>query len=120
MNATDRTTLEKMRRALIARRRVLLGEVEGLETDLENLDQSREEDPRSRAQGEVMAQVLDRVCERDRHEVDEIQRALAKIPAGTYGRCEQCEERIPADRLEAVPAARHCIDCAAGRETAAR
>lgn len=35
--------------------------------------------------------------------------ALEKIGAGTYGSCEICDESIPADRLEANPAARTCI-----------
>jgi len=37
-----------------------------------------------------------------------IVRALEKIDAGTYGRCEICNEEIEADRLLANPAARTC------------
>jgi RNA polymerase-binding transcription factor DksA len=36
--------------------------------------------------------------------------ALAKLEAGTYGRCEVCGEPIAAARLEAVPSARTCIE----------
>ena len=45
----------------------------------------------------------------------EVEHALAKMDAGTYGRCETCGEEIPPARLEAMPAARHCINCAAKR-----
>lgn len=38
--------------------------------------------------------------------------ALARIGAGTYGACEQCGDDIAAARLEARPAARTCISCA--------
>ncbi len=42
------------------------------------------------------------------HDVD---RALAKIDAGTYGTCERCGSPIAPERLEALPWAVLCIDC---------
>ena len=41
------------------------------------------------------------------HDVD---RALAKISEGTFGKCEVCGEEIAEARLEAMPAARYCIN----------
>lgn len=41
----------------------------------------------------------------------DIRDALARIDAGTYGRCEGCGEPIPAARLEAIPSARRCVTC---------
>lgn len=41
----------------------------------------------------------------------DIERALEKIDEGTYGKCESCGKEIPAERLEAVPAATLCVDC---------
>lgn len=45
----------------------------------------------------------------------DIEDALAKFDAGTFGRCETCESEIGADRLEAMPAARLCMACASTR-----
>jgi len=45
-----------------------------------------------------------------RGELDEVERALGKVEAGTYGRCERCGEPIAPARLEAVPTARFCIE----------
>lgn len=42
----------------------------------------------------------------------EIEDALAKFDAGTYGACENCGKQISEARLEAMPMARHCIECA--------
>jgi DnaK suppressor protein len=55
-------------------------------------------------QGEnkVLAQQL-------RAELDEVERALAKLDDGTYGKCETCGEAIAEARLEAMPATRYCI-----------
>jgi DnaK suppressor protein len=44
----------------------------------------------------------------------EIDRALAKIDAGTYGICEQCGQPIPDARLQALPAAALCVACKSG------
>jgi RNA polymerase-binding transcription factor DksA len=46
------------------------------------------------------------------HDIDE---ALTKFDAGTYGVCENCQQPIPEARLEAMPAARLCIACASKR-----
>jgi DnaK suppressor protein len=45
-----------------------------------------------------------------RAELDEVERALTKLDEGTYGKCETCGEAIGEARLEAMPAARFCID----------
>ena len=37
--------------------------------------------------------------------------ALARLDAGTFGRCLRCGQPIPDGRLEALPWAAHCIDC---------
>jgi RNA polymerase-binding protein DksA len=50
-----------------------------------------------------------------RETLQEINDALAKMEAGTYGRCESCGQQIPEPRLEAKPAAKFCIDCASKR-----
>jgi len=45
-----------------------------------------------------------------RQAVEEIDHALAKIKAGTYGLCETSGEPIPKDRLEAIPWARERVE----------
>ena len=60
-------------------------------------------------------ELTEAVLARAREEVDEIERALARIHAGTYGRCEVCAAGIPYPRLEAIPGARRCVACGDGR-----
>ena len=45
-----------------------------------------------------------------RQELAEVDHALEKLDVGTYGRCETCGEPIAPARLEAMPAARFCIN----------
>jgi DnaK suppressor protein len=46
--------------------------------------------------------------------IEEIDRALAKIEAGTYGTCEHCGQPIAEARLEALPYAALCVACKSG------
>lgn len=46
-----------------------------------------------------------------RRRVDEIDSALTRIEAGTFGVCESCGKTIPLKRLERMPGASLCIEC---------
>ncbi len=37
--------------------------------------------------------------------------ALEKIAAGTYGKCEKCGKEIEANRLQVAPEAKWCMNC---------
>jgi RNA polymerase-binding transcription factor DksA len=45
--------------------------------------------------------------------ISEIDAALARIDAGTYGSCVQCGAAIPEERLELRPFAGRCVACTA-------
>ena len=55
---------------------------------------------------------------RDVNEIRELEAARARLAAGTYGRCVDCETDIPVARLRAQPAALRCVACQASREDA--
>jgi DnaK suppressor protein len=61
-----------------------------------------------RAEVEALAKSL-------QESLGEVEDALAKFDAGTYGKCESCGQDIATARLEAAPAARLCINCASRR-----
>lgn len=42
----------------------------------------------------------------------EVTAALARIDAGTFGRCDDCGRPIGKSRLDALPYARQCVRCA--------
>ncbi|HYP22361.1 MAG TPA: TraR/DksA C4-type zinc finger protein [Actinomycetota bacterium] len=46
----------------------------------------------------------------------DVDRALEKLDAGTFGTCETCGNPIPDERLEAVPGARYCVEHQAQQE----
>jgi DnaK suppressor protein len=49
--------------------------------------------------------------ERETFELAQIDEALQRIEAGTYGQCVDCGADIPAARLHAAPEAARCIAC---------
>jgi len=52
------------------------------------------------------------LIENEQGTLDQIADALSRINAGTFGACEECGEPIAKPRLQAIPYARHCIECA--------
>ncbi|NUS40647.1 MAG: TraR/DksA family transcriptional regulator, partial [Terrabacter sp.] len=52
---------------------------------------------------------LGALVDQTREHLVEVDAALERLEAGTYGRCEVCGSAIPAERLEARPTARTCV-----------
>ena len=59
-----------------------------------------------------LAEVL---LDRCHEALEEIEEALRRFDEGTYGLCVFCGAAIRYERLEALPAARHCVSCRSGR-----
>ena len=59
----------------------------------------------------LAASILSRLEGQERHELDEIDAAQARLEAGTFGTCERCGQPIPLRRLRAIPVTRYCLPC---------
>ena len=99
-----RAALEQEREELRHRLSELgFGDAGGLEYDANFADSSQV--TAERGEAEALANTL-------RDTLVEVEKALEKMASGTYGRCENCGKPIPEARIEAMPAAALCIDCA--------
>jgi len=56
--------------------------------------------------------------QRDIDELAQVELALKRLNAGTYGNCLDCNEPIPLERLRVQPAAQRCAVCQLGHERA--
>ncbi|HEY2520708.1 MAG TPA: TraR/DksA C4-type zinc finger protein [Streptosporangiaceae bacterium] len=68
------------------------------------------------ASAEVRGDGADRLMRRAvaaRRRLADVEDALARLAAGTFGRCEQCGSAIPEGTLALVPETRYCPACAA-------
>jgi DnaK suppressor protein len=79
------------------------GDAGGLDYDSNFADSSQV--TAERGEAETLASEL-------RDALEEVEAAIERMSAGTYGACERCGEAISPARLEAKPAARRCIACA--------
>jgi DnaK suppressor protein len=71
----------------------------------------READWPDQAASEESLKLLSRLSDREREELQEIEAAMRRIEAGSFGRCERCSGSIGRQRLRAVPEARFCLEC---------
>ena len=107
----DRTAARS--RLLDERRRL----VDELGEPIENPDQMTY-GSQAAAASQVFEQQRDLALrERSRGELTRVEAALRALDDGTYGTCVSCGNTIATERLEALPWAPTCIDCArkAGR-----
>ena len=74
--------------------------------------QSHSGDSAEQAQERENDEVVDAIGNETAQSIRDIQAALLRIEDGTYGICGQCGEEISAGRLQAVPEATRCVNCA--------
>ena len=98
----------------------LLQDLEEVQSELRRLDQMLKErgeygygkgDP-AVYQWEFNLSLRDQFGQR----LERIQNALRRVEEGSYGLCERCGRNIEPARLEALPFASLCIDCARSSE----
>ena len=101
--------IDDRREQLQARLGEMLHRLERLKSDAA---QGHSSDSAEQAQERENDEVVDAIGVETRESLAQLQAALERIEAGTYGVCENCGEAIAGARLEARPEATHCISCA--------
>jgi DnaK suppressor protein len=101
--------LERLRAALVDKRAALLT------AERATMDEQRGISTRQTEQGDVAERLIEqesalRIGTFDAALLADVNRAIAKLEAGTYGTSEDCGAPIPLDRLEAVPWARRTAE----------
>jgi len=102
-----RTELNIFRKVLIRRQTELgndnsMREPLAIATSSDELDRTQDASDRDYAMSHL---------ERNSDRLREVQSALRRVAAGTFGVCDGCEENISPKRLAAIPWAPFCIVC---------
>jgi DnaK suppressor protein len=115
-------TADGVRLALAAERADTIGRIDGLTRDrrailesAESTSTDDEHDPEGATlafEREQLAALLDQA----RAHLAELDVAVERLDAGTYGRCIRCGQLIPAERLTARPASVTCVACASRKQ----
>jgi RNA polymerase-binding transcription factor DksA len=104
--------LEREREAVVRRIRELRTTFADIAASVDTANTDDEHDPEGATLAFERAQVVS-LLEEARVQLEALETAAARVDAGTYGVCEQCGGPIGVARLEALPATRTCITCAA-------
>lgn len=102
--------LEKMRENLLAQKKELLiktRQITDIDVDGDETDE---------IQGNLIIEIAKQLCNRDIIKINQINGALHRITASTYGVCEECQDDIPEKRLLANPYFMTCVICAEEKE----
>jgi RNA polymerase-binding protein DksA len=117
---TSKLNAEKFRKRLLAER-------ERIQSQMRRVEGQDEADSQDDAVGELshyddhMADSATETFEREKDLaieeslkllLEQVDAALEKIDHGTYGQCDRCHRPIAPGRLEALPYATLCIECA--------
>ncbi len=115
MNADLKPNFEK----LLTLRASLLGDMTHMEDDslkdhakTVSIPTDREELGSDNADQELTLTLLGS----DEDILDQTDAAIQRIEDGSYGRCKECGEIIPKTRLDAIPYAAECVQCASQQE----
>jgi DnaK suppressor protein len=108
MNKEDVLFLRNM---LLDRRSTVLDRVRKLAAAWQDLEE-RAIELEEEAQKASIAKPYNQLDEKGNDEIEQIDLALTKITIGDYGVCESCGDDISPRRLQAIPWARLCVECA--------
>ena len=103
----------KIQAELEEQKRRLLADIEDLESQDPSNDSFRDvnnTDDDDAAESEDHNRIQARL-DAARAQLQLVEKALAKLENGTYGKCERCGKPIPEARLEAKPAAIYDVEC---------
>jgi DnaK suppressor protein len=112
--------LHAIREELLSERADLAEQVQELdaEADVNNWREGGfDDDPADAGSASFERETAQSLSNHSRNLLTQIDDALRRMDAGTYGRCERCGEAIEPARLEALPYARLCLDCKRRDET---
>jgi DnaK suppressor protein len=107
----QRALLEDDRRRTAARLAALRGDYRGFVEASKDSNADDEHDPEGTTIAFERSQVGALVRQAEEH-LAQVEAALERLDAGTYGVCLVCGRAIPPERLEVRPAATMCVACA--------
>ena len=107
----DKKKVELYRKRLESKQEELMRLVAKTEQDGRSVDEDVTQDIADKAANSYTKEFLFHQSDDNRRILLLVQEAIGRIKGGEYGLCVACQEEVQVKRLEAVPWARHCIEC---------
>ena len=120
----SKAELKEFRSLLHQRSSLIMGDLDGLEGETRGSGADRAGDQSSVPghMAELASDASEKALtfgrmESQSEELKEIKDALDRIDDGSFGTCENCQGKIPKERLKAITYARRCVKCQGKEET---
>jgi DnaK suppressor protein len=107
----DKRKVGHYRKQLLAKQEEIRRMVARSEQDGREADNEITQDLADRAANSYTKEFLFHQSDDNRRILQLIQEALRRADEGSYGLCVECQQDVQGKRLDAVPWARHCIEC---------
>jgi len=107
----DKKKVESFKKRLLTKKEELLRLATKSEKDGREADEEATQDIADKAANSYTKEFLFHQSDESRRLLQLVNEAMERMKEGTYGLCLACEEEVQQKRLEAVPWARHCIEC---------
>jgi len=107
----DKRKIESYRKRLLMKQEELRHTVAKSEQEGREADGEATQDSGDRAASSYTKEFLFHQSDDNRRILQLIHEAIGRVERGSYGLCVECNEGVQLKRLEAVPWARHCIEC---------
>jgi DnaK suppressor protein len=107
----DKKKVEGYKKRLQQKQEELLRLVSKSEQDGREADGEVTQDIADKAANSYTKEFLFHQSDDNRRALQLVTEALERMKTGSYGLCVACHEEVESKRLEAVPWARHCIEC---------
>ncbi len=107
----DKKRIEHYKKSLLAKQEEIQRLVFNSEKDGREADEEATQDVADKAANSYTKEFLFHQSDDHRRLLQLVEEALVRIKGKSYGFCAACEEAVQVKRLEAVPWARHCIEC---------
>ena len=107
----DKKKADLFKKRLVNKQEELLRVVTKSEQDGREADEEATQDIADKAANSYTKEFLFHQSDENRRLLQLVNEALERLKDGTFGLCLACQSEVQQKRLEAVPWARHCIEC---------
>ncbi len=107
----EKKKVEAYKKRLVAKQEELARLVSRSEHDGREADEEGTQDVADKAANSYTKEFLFHQSDENRRLLQLVNEAIERIKIGVFGQCVACHKDVQQKRLEAVPWARHCIEC---------
>jgi DnaK suppressor protein len=103
--------LDEFKKKLVKKRKEILATITSARSSGDETLADEVQDVADKALSSYSRELLYGLSDAERRTLQLVEEAITRIDAKTFGACVHCGEKIQPRRLDAVPWARHCINC---------